>query len=160
MNVADDQGQERGEVHHLHVGLTRISFSTKCTLDRFNSDQIWKFQKCRLFLSCLSIAYPMLEKTLCSNIAPSPSSGPPWPHPLSPSIWLSGGHWESKAEADLHDASWILVASFDAGTPLTTSSVSQTPSRHPQTPPDTPRHHRKRPQTPQNSVYRTIQRVF
>ena len=67
-----------------------------CTLDRFNSDQIWKFQKCQLFLSCLSIAYPMLEKKFCSNIAPSPGSGPPWPYPLDPSIWLSGGHWEKR----------------------------------------------------------------
>ena len=76
-----------------------IQYTVQYT-DRFNSDQIWKFQKCRLFLSCLSIAYPMLEKTLCSNIAPSPSSGPPWTYPLDPSIWLSGGHWELKAEAD------------------------------------------------------------
>ena len=55
---------------------------------------------------------------------------------------------------------WISVEGFDAGTPLTTSSVTQTPIRHPQTPPDTSRHQRKTPQTHQNSVYRTLQKVF
>ena len=30
-NVAGGQGRERVEEHHLHVGLTRIHFSAKCT---------------------------------------------------------------------------------------------------------------------------------
>ena len=83
---------------------------SRCPIDRFNSDQIWKFQKCRLFLSCLSIANPMLEKKFSSNIAPSPSSGPPWPYPLDPPIWLSGGHWKLNAEADFNDTSWTLAS--------------------------------------------------
>ena len=43
-----------------------------------------------------------------------------------------------KAEADLHDTSGTSVAGFDVGTPLVTSSITQTPSRRPPDTPQTP----------------------
>ena len=43
-----------------------------------------------------------------------------------------------KSEADLHDTSGTSVAGFDVGTPLVTSSITQTPSRRPPDTPQTP----------------------
>ena len=55
--------------------------------------------------------------------------------PLYMAQWRALGE---KSEADLHDTSGTSVACFDVGTPLATSSINQTPPRHPPDTPQTP----------------------
>ena len=47
----------------------------KCSLDRFTKTFFWNFQSIQADLCYILIYKQMLEKTFCSNIAPSLSSG-------------------------------------------------------------------------------------